>query len=116
MLCLLNLYKQHLPFTIQMFFSMFVSMLLFCLQRWQILITPTSDWGPPKELINAHEKDYLKVLDKDNVVNIKAVSLGKQNGNYVEIVSEISPGLRVVDAGKNNVVEGQIVNVIPTNN
>ena len=56
------------------------------------------------------------MLDKDNVVNIKVVSLGKQNGNYVEIVSEISPGLRVVDAGKNNVVEGQKVNVIPTNN
>lgn len=65
---------------------------------------------------NATGNSYLKVLDKDNVVNIKVVSLGKQNGNYVEIVSEISPGLRVVDAGKNNVVEGQIVNVIPTNN
>ena len=56
------------------------------------------------------------MLDNDNIVNIKAVSLGKQNGNYVEILSEISPGLRVVDAGKNNVVEGQKVNVIPINN
>ena len=65
---------------------------------------------------NATGNSYLKVLDKDNVVNIKVVSLGKQNGNYVEILSEISPGLRVVDAGKNNVVEGQKVNVIPTNN
>ena len=65
---------------------------------------------------NATGNSYLKVLDDDNVVTIKAVSLGKQNGNYVEILSEISPGLRVVDAGKNNVVEGQKVNVIPTNN
>ena len=64
---------------------------------------------------NATGNSYLKVLDDDNIVNIKAVSLGKQNGNYVEILSEISPGLRVVDAGKNNVVEGQKVNVIPTN-
>ena len=65
---------------------------------------------------NATGNSYLKVLDDDNVVTIKAVSLGKQNGNYVEILSEISPGLRVIDAGKNNVVEGQKVNVIPTNN
>ncbi|MDG2344099.1 MAG: efflux RND transporter periplasmic adaptor subunit [Flavobacteriales bacterium] len=65
---------------------------------------------------NATGNSYLKVLDEDNIVSIKAVSLGKQNGNYVEVLSEISAGLRVVDAGKNNVVEGQKVNVIPTNN
>ncbi len=65
---------------------------------------------------NASGSSFLKILNADNVVGTKAVSLGKQNGNYIEIVSEISSGIRVVDAGKNNVIEGQRVNVIPSNN
>ena len=65
---------------------------------------------------NATGSSYLKILDENNIVGIKAVSLGKQSGNYVEIISAISPGVKVIDAGKNNVVEGQKVNVIPSNN
>lgn len=65
---------------------------------------------------NATGSSYLKILDENNIVGIKAVSLGKQSGNYVEIISDISPGVKVIDAGKNNVVEGQKVNVIPSNN
>jgi membrane fusion protein, multidrug efflux system len=65
---------------------------------------------------NAAGSSFLKTLDNNNIVRIKNVFLGRQHGNAVEIVSDIAPGLRVIDAGKNNVIEGQKVNVIPSNN
>ena len=61
---------------------------------------------------NAKGESFLKVINSDNIVSSVSVSLGKQNGNDVEIISNLKPGTKIIDEGKNNVVEGQRIKVI----
>ena len=61
---------------------------------------------------NAKGESFIKVINSDNIVSSVSVFLGKQNGNNVEIISNLNPGTKIIDEGKNNVVEGQRIKVI----
>ena len=61
---------------------------------------------------NASGESFLKILNSENIVSSIPVSLGKQNGNTVELTSKLMPGTKIIDEGKNNVVDGQKVKVI----
>ena len=61
---------------------------------------------------NAKGESFIKVINSDNIVSSVSVFLGKQNGNNVEIISNLNPGTKIIDEGKNNVVDGQKIKVI----
>jgi RND family efflux transporter MFP subunit len=63
-------------------------------------------------LKNAEGETFIKVLDKNNVVNTVFVQLGKQEDQLIEVLSKIELGTLVVDQGKSTVLEGQEVKVI----
>ena len=68
----------------------------------------------PSRLIlkNAKGETYLKVLDKNNMVNLKPIELGRRDQSEVEIITQIEKGTLVVDDGKSTVLSGQEVEII----
>jgi hypothetical protein len=63
-------------------------------------------------LKNAKGETYLKVLDKNNRVNLKPIELGRRDQSEVEIITHIEKGTLVVDDGKSTVLSGQVVEII----
>tara|TARA_B100000780_G_scaffold238883_1_gene180455 strand:+ start:371 stop:1423 length:1053 start_codon:yes stop_codon:yes gene_type:complete len=60
-------------------------------------------------------RTFLKILNKNNVVVIVPVKLGKNEKTIVEIISDLKVGSLVIDDGKSTVLEGQEVEIISSN-
>ena len=55
---------------------------------------------------------FVKVVTNENKVDILPIRIGKQQGEMVEVISDLPVGTLVVDKGKSTVASGQIVKVI----
>ena len=55
---------------------------------------------------------FVKVVTDDNKVEILPIRIGKQQGEMVEVTSDLPEGTLVVDKGKSTVASGQTVKVI----
>ena len=55
---------------------------------------------------------FVKVVTNENKVDILSVRVGKQQGEIVEITSDLPVGTLVVDKGKSTIASGQTVKVI----
>jgi membrane fusion protein (multidrug efflux system) len=55
----------------------------------------------------------VAVVDKDGKVEIRPITIGIDNGNWVQVIDGLSVGERVVTAGKWHVRNGQKVRAIP---
>ena len=55
---------------------------------------------------------FVKVITNENKVDMLPVRIGKQQGEMVEVISDLPVGTLVVDKGKSTVASGQIVKVI----
>ena len=63
-------------------------------------------------LKNEIGETFVKTIDDNNNIVIVPVTIGKQQGEIVEIISDLPEGTKVVDQGKTSVSEGQTVKVI----
>ena len=63
-------------------------------------------------LKNEIGETFIKTVDDNNNIVIIPVTIGKQQGEIVEIISDLKEGTKVVDQGKTSVSEGQTVKVI----
>ena len=63
-------------------------------------------------LKNEIGETFVKTIDDKNNIVIVPVTIGKQQGEIVEIISDLPEGTKVVDQGKTSVSEGQTVKVI----
>ena len=55
---------------------------------------------------------FVKVITNENKVDMLPVRIGKQQGEMVEVISDLPVGTLVVDKGKSTIASGQIVKVI----
>lgn len=55
---------------------------------------------------------FVKVVTNENKVDILPIRIGKQQGEMVEVISDLPVGTLVVDKGKSTVASGQTVKVI----
>ena len=55
---------------------------------------------------------FVKVVTNENKVDILPIRIGKQQGEMVEVISDLPVGTLVVDKGKSTIASGQIVKVI----
>ncbi|MEC7083634.1 MAG: hypothetical protein VXW54_01685, partial [Bacteroidota bacterium] len=55
---------------------------------------------------------YVKIVTNENKVDILPVQIGKQQGEMVEVISDLPVGTLVVDKGKSSIASGQSVKVI----
>ena len=62
---------------------------------------------------NPNAPKTLPVGKKYMVARVRPVEVGVQDGEYVQILSGLKPGDRVITLGKENVVDGSHVRLIP---
>ena len=55
---------------------------------------------------------YVKIVTNENKVDVLPVQIGKQQGEMVEVISDLPVGTLVVDKGKSSIASGQTVKVI----
>ena len=55
---------------------------------------------------------FVKVVTNENKVDILPIRVGKQQGEMVEVISDLPVGTLVVDKGKSTIASGQTVKVI----
>ena len=55
---------------------------------------------------------FVKVITNENKVDMLPVRIGKQQGEMVEVISDLPVGTLVVDKGKSTIASGQTVKVI----
>ena len=55
---------------------------------------------------------FVKVVTNENKVDILPIRIGKQQGEMVEVISDLTVGTLVVDKGKSTIASGQTVKVI----
>ena len=55
---------------------------------------------------------FVKVVTNENKVDILPIRIGKQQGEMVEVISDLPVGTLVVDKGKSTIASGQTVKVI----
>ena len=55
---------------------------------------------------------FVKVVTNENKVDVLPVRIGKQQGEMVEVISDLPVGTLVVDKGKSTIASGQTVKVI----
>ena len=63
-------------------------------------------------LKNEIGETFVKTVDDNNNIVIIPITIGKQQGEIVEIISDLPEGTKVVDKGKTSVNKGQTVKVI----
>ena len=55
---------------------------------------------------------FVKVVTNENKVDILPIRIGKQQGEMVEVISDLPVGTLVIDKGKSTIASGQTVKVI----
>lgn len=56
---------------------------------------------------------YIYLVDAENRIRRRIVTVGLDDGNWLEIVSGVSDGERVIDGGIGRLRDGETVNVVP---
>jgi multidrug efflux pump subunit AcrA (membrane-fusion protein) len=67
---------------------------------------------PRVSLINTYGEWIVFFIDKDNTARRRAVQIGLENEDIVEITSGLEPGEVVVVAGQNFLSDGEPVRVV----
>ena len=66
---------------------------------------------PQNALVDGFKNPYVFVVNGDKVSEQKLV-LGKESGDYVEVISGLTKGEQVVVNGQINLVDGSLIQVI----
>ena len=67
---------------------------------------------PRMSVISTYGSWIVFIVDKENIAHRRVVTLGIENEDFVEILSGISLGDRVVSAGQNFLTDGDLVRIV----
>jgi multidrug efflux system membrane fusion protein len=89
----------------RLFPSQFVNVTLLLETRKDVVTVPVAavQRGAPGT--------YVYLVDAENTVSVHPISLGPQDGNFIAVVSGLSPGDRVVTDGADRLRDGAHVNI-----
>ncbi|MCL2381064.1 MAG: efflux RND transporter periplasmic adaptor subunit [Treponema sp.] len=86
--------------------GMFATVTLVTNARHDTLIIPRGT------VLSAYDSWVVFTVDEDNIAIRRPVSLGLENEHYIEVLSGLEPGDKVVSAGQNFLADGDLVRIV----